>query len=271
MQNRCISNTSRATARSIRLARAIALTLACAATPAAWSQRRRPEGELEEIVVTGFRASLAESLEIKRTTATAVDTILAEDIADFPDLNLAESLQRIPGVSIARDAGEGRQITVRGLGPQFTRVRINGMEALSTAGGTDATGGTNRSRSFDFNVFASELFNSAVGAQDRVGRDRGRLARRHGGPACGAALRLQRHDVRHVGAGRLQRPERRVRSACLGAAQQRLCRRPLRRAGVGGLHRAHVERRRLEHGALAEGRWLSPPWRPATRGRHCRS
>ncbi len=96
---------------------------------------------------------------IKRTTATAVDTILAEDIADFPDLNLAESLQRIPGVSIARDAGEGRQITVRGLGPQFTRVRINGMEALSTAGGTDATGGTNRSRSFDFNVFASELFN----------------------------------------------------------------------------------------------------------------
>ena len=121
------------------------------------------------------------------TTASAVDTILAEDIADFPDLNLAESLQRIPGVSIARDAGEGRQITVRGLGPQFTRVRINGMEALSTAGGTDATGGTNRSRSFDFNVFASELFNKLVGAQDRGGRDRGRLARRHRGPACRAA------------------------------------------------------------------------------------
>ena len=161
MQNRCISNTSRPSARSLRLARAIGLTLACAATPVAWSQSTSAaEGELEEIVVTGFRASLAESLEIKRTTATAVDTILAEDIADFPDLNLAESLQRIPGVSIARDAGEGRQITVRGLGPQFTRVRINGMEALSTAGGTDATGGTNRSRSFDFNVFASELFNS---------------------------------------------------------------------------------------------------------------
>ncbi|RPH58376.1 MAG: hypothetical protein EHM83_17505, partial [Burkholderiales bacterium] len=53
--------------------------------------------ELEEIIVTGFRASLAESLDIKRTTASAVDTILAEDIADFPDLNLAESLQRIPG------------------------------------------------------------------------------------------------------------------------------------------------------------------------------
>ncbi len=59
--------------------------------------------------------------------------IVAEDIAKFPDTNLAESLQRIPGVSIQRDAGEGRAITVRGLGPQFTRVRVNGMEAISTS------------------------------------------------------------------------------------------------------------------------------------------
>ena len=66
----------------------------------------------------------------------------------------------MPGVSIARDAGEGRQISVRGLGPQFTRVRINGMEAMSANGGTDASGGTNRGRSFDFNTFASELFNA---------------------------------------------------------------------------------------------------------------
>jgi TonB-dependent receptor len=142
------------------LARAIALALACAAVHAnAQEAPAAADQELEEIVVVGFRASLGASLDIKRTAIGSVDTILAEDIADFPDLNLAESLQRIPGVSIARDAGEGRQITVRGLGPQFTRVRINGMEALSTAGGTDATGGTNRSRSFDFNVFASELFN----------------------------------------------------------------------------------------------------------------
>jgi iron complex outermembrane receptor protein len=89
-----------------------------------------------------------------------VDVIKAEDIADFPDANLAESIQRVPGVSIARDAGEGRQITVRGLGPQFTRVRINGVEGQSTASGTDSSGGANRNRAFDFNVFASELFNS---------------------------------------------------------------------------------------------------------------
>ena len=118
--------------------------------------------EVEEIVVTGFRGSLAAAIDVKRREAAQVDAIVAEDIADFPDLNLSESIQRVPGVAITREAGEGRQISVRGLGPQFTRVRINGMEALSTGGGTDATGGTNRSRSFDFNVFASELFNSIV-------------------------------------------------------------------------------------------------------------
>lgn len=118
--------------------------------------------EEEEIVVTGFRASLAQALDIKRDEVGAIDAIVAEDIADFPDLNLSESIQRIPGVAITRDAGEGRQITVRGLGAQFTRVRINGMEALTTTGSTDATGGNNRDRSFDFNIFASELFNSIV-------------------------------------------------------------------------------------------------------------
>ena len=97
---------------------------------------------------------------MKRAQTGAVDSILAEDIGKFPDLNLSESIQRIPGVALARDGGEGRQISVRGLGPQFTRVRINGMEALTTAGGSDAGGGTNRGRSFDFNVFASDLFNS---------------------------------------------------------------------------------------------------------------
>jgi TonB-dependent receptor len=116
--------------------------------------------EVETIVVTGFRASLGSALTAKRRANGVVDVIKAEDMADFPDANLAESIQRVPGVSIARDAGEGRQITVRGLGPQFTRVRINGVEGQSTASGTDSSGGANRNRAFDFNVFASELFNS---------------------------------------------------------------------------------------------------------------
>ena len=113
---------------------------------------------VDAVVVTGFRSSLGKALNMKRETAAAVDTILAEDIGKFPDLNLSESIQRIPGVAITRDAGEGRQISVRGLGGIFTRVRINGMEALATSGGANAGGGTNRGRSFDFNVFASDLF-----------------------------------------------------------------------------------------------------------------
>jgi TonB-dependent receptor len=112
-----------------------------------------------EIVVTGFRASLNAAIAAKRESDTQIDVIVAEDIAKFPDTNLAESLQRIPGVAIERDAGEGRAITVRGLGAQFTRVRVNGMETIATS--TDGAS-ANRDRAFDFNVFASELFNSIV-------------------------------------------------------------------------------------------------------------
>lgn len=113
-----------------------------------------------EIVVTGFRASLRSALNEKRQSNVQIDAINAEDIADFPDANLAESLQRLPGVSIDRDNGEGRSITVRGLGGDFNRTRINGLEALATAGANDAGSSPNRSRSFDYNTFASELFSS---------------------------------------------------------------------------------------------------------------
>ncbi len=113
----------------------------------------------DEIVVTGFRQSLEAAINLKRTSVGAIDAIVAEDIAKFPDQNLAESLQRIPGISITRDAGEGRAITVRGLSSQFTRVRVNGLETVATS--TDGAS-ANRDRAFDFNVFASELFSSIV-------------------------------------------------------------------------------------------------------------
>ncbi len=122
----------------------------------------RAADEIDTIVVTGYRSSLEAALKQKRSEDTQIDAILAEDVGKFPDLNLSESVQRIPGIAITRDGGEGRQISIRGLGPQFARVRINGMEALTTAGGTDNQGGTNRARAFDFNVFASDLFNSIV-------------------------------------------------------------------------------------------------------------
>lgn len=136
------------------------LALGLALANQASAQSATAPGEVEEVVVTGFRASLASAIEAKKAETAIVDSIKAEDIADFPDLNLAESIQRIPGVSIDRDAGEGRSLTVRGLSADFTRTRINGMEAQATTGGTDSSGGANRGRGFDFNVFASELFNS---------------------------------------------------------------------------------------------------------------
>jgi iron complex outermembrane receptor protein len=145
------------------LAVAMALaTVGHAQEAAAPAQTPAPDSssEVEEVIVTGFRASLASAINVKRNASGVVDAIKAEDIAQFPDLNLAESLQRIPGVSISRINGEGRQISVRGLGSEYTRVRINGMEAISTTGGTANSGGTNRGRGFDFNIFASDLFNS---------------------------------------------------------------------------------------------------------------
>jgi TonB-dependent receptor len=118
------------------------------------------EPQQPEIVVSGYRQSLAAAQDLKRRAVGAEDDILATDIAAFPDLNLAESLQRIPGIAITRDSGEGRQIALRGLGADFTRTQLNGMEVLgNTASGMDNRGGVSRSRSFDYSLFASELFN----------------------------------------------------------------------------------------------------------------
>jgi iron complex outermembrane recepter protein len=147
-----------------------ALLAGCALGAAGTAQAQVAEGEqpttvedeapaADEIVVTGFRQSLEAAINLKRTSVGAIDAIVAEDIAKFPDQNLAESLQRIPGISITRDAGEGRAITVRGLSSQFTRVRVNGLETVATS--TDGAS-ANRDRAFDFNVFASELFSSIV-------------------------------------------------------------------------------------------------------------
>jgi TonB-dependent receptor len=112
------------------------------------------------VVVTGYRKSLQTSLNMKRNSDVMMDAINADDIASFPEANLAESLQRIPGISVDRDNGEGRTISVRGLTGDFTTIRINGMDALSTAGANDSGTTPNRSRNFDFNTFASELFSN---------------------------------------------------------------------------------------------------------------
>ena len=101
----------------------------------------------DEIVVTGIRASLSSSAQVKREANQIVDSISAVDVGKFPDANIAESLQRITGVAIDRSGGEGQFITVRGLGPEFNTVLVNGRVMA-----TDNAG-----REFSFDVLSSNM------------------------------------------------------------------------------------------------------------------
>jgi len=105
----------------------------------------------DEIIVTGIRSSLKQSLDVKRAASQVVDAISAEDIGKFPDTNIAESLQRITGVAIDRSGGEGQFITVRGLGPEFNTVTLNGR-TLAT---------DNDGREFSFDVLSSDIISRA--------------------------------------------------------------------------------------------------------------
>ena len=126
------------------LAAGVALALGAAAASPGMAQ----EGDvIEEIVTTGIRGSLTRSMDVKRSSTGVVDAISAEDIGKFPDPNLAESLQRITGVSIDRTRGEGSQVTVRGFGPEYNLVTINGRQ-MPTHNGIN--------RSFNFADLASE-------------------------------------------------------------------------------------------------------------------
>jgi len=111
----------------------------------------------EEITVTGFRGSLMESTEFKRTQVGFADAIFAEDIGKFPDTNIAESFNRIPGVTISREiSGEGLNVTIRGLGTNFTKILLNGAPvAVASTGGTDSQ---NTNREVDLDMFPTELF-----------------------------------------------------------------------------------------------------------------
>ncbi|MBC2667181.1 TonB-dependent receptor [Novosphingobium flavum] len=148
-----------------------------AAPPAATAPAE--ENDAETIIVQGFRASLESAIAAKKISNNIVDVIKADDIASMPDANLAESIQRIPGVSIQRDGGEGRNVTVRGLGGDFVRTTLNGIEAFSATTGSTlgVVAGINRTRGFDFSTFASELFNAiTVSKSQSAEMDEGSLA-----------------------------------------------------------------------------------------------
>lgn len=106
--------------------------------------------EKGEILVVGTRASLRSAIARKRNAGTVVDSIVADDIASFPDKNVGDSLARVTGVQLSRDFGEGVQVSIRGVEPDLNRVEINGVSQVS-AGGT---------RAGDFRELATELVKS---------------------------------------------------------------------------------------------------------------
>ena len=136
---------------------ALALPAAAQTAPTPGAQSGAPANQardagdsatvLDDIVVTGIRASLRSAEAIKRTSSVIVDAITAEDAGKFPDNNISESLQRITGVAIERTGGEGQFITVRGMGPQFNTVLVNGRVMA-----TDNPG-----REFSFDVLSPSM------------------------------------------------------------------------------------------------------------------
>ena len=123
----------------------------CALSHSALAQSESGEQNMEVIQVKGLRGSLEKAAFQKQTSDVIQDSIVAEDIGKFPDQNVAESLQRITGVSISRVNGEGSQISVRSFGPQFNVVKLNNRTLATTTG----------SRSFDFQVLPSQLISGA--------------------------------------------------------------------------------------------------------------
>ena len=139
----------------------LAAGIALALSAAALSPVQAQDQNIEEVVVKGYRGSLEAALDLKRDSSGIMDAISATDIGKFPDTNLAESLQRITGVSVNRVEGEGSEVTIRGFGGQFNLVTLNGRQlpAADNAAnffGLNANAGGGNSRSFDFSNIASE-------------------------------------------------------------------------------------------------------------------
>ncbi|WP_395345129.1 TonB-dependent receptor [Ningiella sp. W23] len=128
------------------LATSLAALLGSSLASPVIAQDAANEANVEVIAVSGIKGSLLRSADLKRSSDGVVDAISAEEMGKFPDTNLAESLGRITGVSVSRANGEGSQITVRGFGPEFNLVTLNGRQMA----------GTGFTRSFNFENLSSE-------------------------------------------------------------------------------------------------------------------
>lgn len=144
------------------LAGSAAVALIAAATPAFAQQPTPPQDDntVQEVIVTGsFANSLADALTLKRQADSISDSVSASDIGNFPAVNVAEALQRVPGVSISREAGEGQFVSVRGLGPNFQSVTLNGSPIAYNENirNSDQSG-----RQFQFRVIPADLISAIV-------------------------------------------------------------------------------------------------------------
>lgn len=133
----------------------LATAVALISSQTSWAQSENQQA-VEELVITGIRGSLKAALDTKRDATTIVDAINSEDIGKFPDKNVADSLQRIPGVSVDRIWGEGRDIFVRGTNSTMNRTLMNGQNVASAYWWAN----DNASRGFNYSILASELVSS---------------------------------------------------------------------------------------------------------------
>ncbi|MBU2342020.1 MAG: TonB-dependent receptor plug domain-containing protein, partial [Alphaproteobacteria bacterium] len=170
-------------ARSFLLGAAIAALSISPVAAQTVQEPTAPDSDIEDvpaedntIVVSGYRESLERAIDMKRETIGFSDSIVATDIADFPEQNLSEALQRVPGVTIERDKGLGTRVNVRGLPTEFTHVTINDLATASGSGGRDV----------EFDMFASELIQTVTVHKSPT------AAQEEGGIAGSVAIRTAR-------------------------------------------------------------------------------
>ena len=138
-----------------------AALFAAALVPAsAFAQQTAPASSpdavtLDSVTVTGYRYAIEKSLQQKRDANAVVEVITAEDVGKFPDKNVADALQRVPGVVIERSGGEGKSVSVRGLAPDLTLTQLNGNFVASSETNNEAT------RSFNYTLLPSNMLSSA--------------------------------------------------------------------------------------------------------------
>ncbi len=107
------------------------------------------------VVVTGYRYSIEKSLDQKRAANAIVEVVTAEDVGKFPDKNVADALQRVPGVIVNRSGGEGKNVSVRGLSSELTLTQLNGNYIATAESNGDPT------RSFNYTLMPSNMLSSA--------------------------------------------------------------------------------------------------------------